>query len=112
GAGLRFLAHDRLLLVLAIQLAISNFLTGALFSVALPVYARDEYGSATALGLLLASLGLGMLFGTFAYGLFGHRVSRRLLWLVGYLAVPLGVLALVRGFRLLVALASFVLTGF
>ncbi len=39
--GLRFLRGDLLLLTLAIQLAVTNFLNGPLFAVILPVYARQ-----------------------------------------------------------------------
>jgi MFS family permease len=111
-AGLRFLAHDRLLLVLAVQLAISNFLLGPLYSVILPVYARDTYGNATVFGLILASLGLGSVGGAVAYGLVGHRLGRRRLWLAGYLAVTLDFAALVVGLPLPVVLGAFLMTGF
>lgn len=111
-AGLRFLAQDRLLLALAVQLTISNFLLGPLFSVILPVYARDTYGDAAALGLVLASLGLGSVGGAIAYGLIGHRFSRRKLWLAGYLAVSLDFAALVLGLPLPAVLVVFLLAGF
>jgi predicted MFS family arabinose efflux permease len=110
-AGLRFLAADRLLLVLAVQLAISNFFSGPFFAVALPVYARDVYGSATQLGLLLAAIGLGSIAGTVVYGLIGHRLSRRLLWLAGYFALPLQPAALVLGLPLGAVITIFVLVG-
>jgi len=111
-AGLRFLAQDRLLLVLAVQLTLSNFLTGPLYSVILPVYARDTYGNAGALGLVLASLGLGSVGGAVAYGLLGHRFGRRRLWLAGYLTVPFDFAALVLGLPLPVVLVVFLVTGF
>jgi len=111
-AGLRSLAHDRLLLVLAVQLTITNFLLGPLFAVILPVYARDTYGNAAALGLLLASLGLGSVGGAVAYGLVGHRFKRRQLWLAGYLAVSFDFAALVLGLPLPLVLGVFLVTGF
>ncbi len=111
-AGLRFLVRDRLLLVMAVQLTISNFLLGPLYSVILPVYARNTYGDAAVLGLVLASLGLGSVGGAVAYGLIGHRFGRRPLWLAGYLAVPFDFAALVLGLPLPAVLVVFLVTGF
>jgi MFS family permease len=93
-AGLSFLRHDGLLLVLAIALAVSNFLNGPLYPVVLPVYALETTGSAATLGLLMAGVGLGALGGSIAYGLVGRRLRRRPLWLVGHFAFPCAYLAL------------------
>jgi MFS family permease len=109
--GLRFLGRDRLLLALAVQLSITNFLFGPLFSVILPVYARDVYGSPTALGLLLAALGLGSVIGTIGYGVIGHRMSRRALWIAGYMVVPFGFAALVVALPLWAVLGVYFLSG-
>lgn len=88
-AGLRFLRADRVLIALAISLAITNFLGSSLFSVLLPVYVQDTYGQATALGAMGAAFGIGALAGSAAYGAFGHRLSRRLIWIVGFMTTPL-----------------------
>ncbi len=83
-AGWRFLRADRLLLGLAITLAITNFAGSPFYAVILPVYAEDAYGRATALGLLISASGAGSLAGALLYGSFGHRVSRRLLFIGGF----------------------------
>jgi MFS family permease len=110
--GLRFLARDRLLLTLACQLMISNFLSGPLFSVVLPVYARDRYGTASVLGLLIAALGLGLLLGAIVYGWIGDRFPRRYVWLAGYLAFPVDFAVLLLGLPVGAAAAVFAVTGF
>ncbi|HVL23885.1 MAG TPA: MFS transporter [Thermomicrobiales bacterium] len=85
-AGLGYLRRDRLLFVLAISLTITNFLSGAFGSVAIPVAIQDRFGSASKFGLLLTAMGVGTLVGGMAYGTFGHRLrsKRRLIWLVGF----------------------------
>src|SRR5207302_6019751 len=110
--GLRFLRRDRLLLSLAAQLALSNFLSGPLFAVVLPVYVRDVYGSAPALGLLLASLGSGLVLGAITYGLIGERFSRRHLWLAAYLSFPIEYAVLVLQPPLPAIAAAFLVVGF
>ena len=89
-AGIRFLAHDRLLRALAIGLACGNlFGLGALFAVMLPVYATDAFGSAAVLGVLVAAQGAGQLIGAGAFAMVGHRLPRRLVWSMGFLLNPL-----------------------
>jgi MFS family permease len=89
AAGLRFLRGDRLLLALAISLAISNFFGNTLLAVLLPVYVKTMLGSATALGLLASAFGAGALAGAAIYGAIGHRLPRRAIWLAGFLISPL-----------------------
>ena len=88
GAGVRFLRRDRLLLTLALTLTASNLLTGPLFAVLLPVYADRVYGSASALGLIIAAVGAGSLVGAIAFGAIGHRLPRRAIWLTGFGGSP------------------------
>ncbi len=88
-AGLRFIRKDRVLFWMMIVLAISNGLGGSLFAVVLPVYAKDTFGSAAELGLLLSALGAGALIGATLYGMLGHRVPRRALWLASFASMPL-----------------------
>lgn len=83
-AGLRFLARDRLLLTLAVGLAITNFLGSPTFAVLLPVYVRETFGQAAPLALLIAAFGGGSLLGVTIYGMVGHRLSRRALWIAAY----------------------------
>lgn len=87
-SGLRFLRRDRVLFPMAIVLGLSNGLTGALFAVTLPVYAREALGGATDLGLMATATGLGAVLGATLYGGAGHRWPRRVIWLIAFFAMP------------------------
>ena len=108
-AGLRFLRGDRLLLALAVGLSVTNFLGGPTFAVILPVYVRETFGEATALGLILAAFGAGSLLGTLAYGAVGHRFPRRALWIGAYAvaALPLWTLPLTTSLPIILAVYAF-----
>lgn len=86
--GLRFLRRDQVLFPMAIVLGLSNGLSGALFGVTLPVYAKERLGGATDLGFLVTAAGVGSLLGATLYGSVGHRWPRRALWLTAYLSMP------------------------
>ncbi len=87
--GLRFLARDSLLRDMAIVVSIFNGLGAPLLAVALPVLAKREYGSATALGLMVTGFAVGALTGVSIYGAVGHRLPRRFTWNLGYLLMPI-----------------------
>jgi len=65
---------------MAITLAISNGIEAPFFAVMMPVFAKQEYGSATILGLMASAFALGALVGALVYGAVGHRISRRAIW--------------------------------
>lgn len=88
-AGLRFLRGDRLLRALAVGLAIGNMLGSPLFGVILPVFARQAYGSAAKLGIIVAATGIGQIIGATLYGAIGHQLPRRALWVTSFIVVPL-----------------------
>ncbi len=94
-AGLRFLRGDRILMTLAVTLAVANFLSGPLFAVMLPVYANDVFGRASSLGLAVAAAGAGALVGSLGFGLIGHRLPRRVIWLTAFLVDPVSFWVLV-----------------
>ncbi len=110
-AGLRFLRRDRLLRTLAISLALSNFLEAPLVAVLLPVYVSRLYGRPTVLGLLVAAFGVGSLAGAALFGVLGHRLPRRTLWVTGYLVVALCFWALAAMPPLPVLLGALAVTG-
>ncbi|MBX6341786.1 MAG: MFS transporter, partial [Thermomicrobiaceae bacterium] len=110
-AGLRFLRRDRLLRALAISLALSNFLEAPLVAVLLPVYVSRLYGRPTVLGLLVAAFGVGSLAGAALFGVLGHRLPRRTLWVTGYLVVALCFWALAAMPPLPVLLGALAVTG-
>ena len=106
--GVRFLLREPLLRAMAIVLGLFNGLEVPAFAVVLPVYARRLLGGPTALGLLASAVGAGSLAGAAAYGVFGHRLSRRTLWFAGYLLSPIEYWVLVSHLPLPALLAVFV----
>jgi MFS family permease len=81
--GLKFIFSNGLLLSLVAVVSLANALDGALATVVLPVYARDIWGDPTAFGALLSALGAGALIGAAVFGAIGHRLPRRLVFLLG-----------------------------
>ncbi len=110
-AGLRFIRRDRVLLAMAVVLAISNGLAGSMFAVVLPVFADDVFGSATDLGLMFAAGGVGSLIGVTLYGSVGLRIPRRWLWLLGFGISPIDWWVLSLEPSLPVVIAALVVTG-
>ena len=88
-AGLRFLRGDRLLFALAVTVAIGNMFGSPLFGVILPVFAKQAYGSAAKLGIIVAAIGAGQVIGAALYGAIGHRLPRRALWIASFIVIPL-----------------------
>jgi MFS family permease len=75
--GVRFLFQDKALRAILVAATVSNFLFTPLFSVALPVYAKDTYGHASDLGIMFASVAAGAIAGALAYGIVGARLNKR-----------------------------------
>lgn len=93
--GLRFIRHDRLILLLSITSTLGNALGAASFDVVFPVYARRDFGSAEALGLMLGGFGGGALVSVLVFGLIGYRLPKRAT-LIGALlvgAIPAWIIA-------------------
>jgi MFS family permease len=80
--GMRFVFSNGLLLSMVTVVAVANALDGSLVTVVLPVYARDVWGSPTALGALTSAIGAGALIGAAVFGAIGHRLPRRLIFTV------------------------------
>ena len=85
AAGLRFIGQDRLLLGIITMVAVTNLLDQGFSEVMLPVWVRDEIGSASALGILSGIGGAGSVLGNLLGAWLGPRLSRRALYSVGYL---------------------------
>lgn len=75
--GLQFIRSDRLLLWLAGLVAVLNFLDAPISAVIMPVFAREAFGGAEALGIMFAAFGAGAVIGGIVYGAVGHRLPRR-----------------------------------
>jgi MFS family permease len=87
-AGLRFLRGDRLLLSMAVSVAVGNFVGSAVAAVLYPVFAKETYGEAMAFGLMAAAFGVGGLAGAVVFGAYGHRLPRRALWITAFMLEP------------------------
>ena len=75
--GMAFIRRDRLVVWMFGIGVVTNSLVLPLFAVVLPFYARQTYGSAVDLGLMLGGFGSGALAGTVLYGTVGHLLPRR-----------------------------------
>jgi MFS family permease len=108
--GVRFIRRDRLLRVVVATVLITNFLDAPMV-VVYPVFAREAFGSAEALGLMLGTFGGFALLGAAAFGAVGHRLPRRWTYLVGFFVVGLAWLGLSALPMLPVTLALLALAG-
>lgn len=92
--GVAFIRRDRLVVWMFGIGVVANSLVLPLFAVVLPFFAREAYGSAVDLGLMLGGFGSGALAGTVLYGIFGGRLPRRatLVAAISLLGVPFWVL--------------------
>ena len=86
--GLRFIRRDELLWPMVIVLALSNAISSSVVGLILPYYAKNTFGSAASLGLVIAAIGAGAFLGATLYGIFAGRIPRSLIWCGAYLIVP------------------------
>jgi MFS family permease len=84
GEGLRFVRGDRLLLGIITMVAVTNLLDQGLAEVMVPVWARDEVGSATALGLISGVGGGGAVLGSLLGAWLAPELPRRMTFAVSY----------------------------
>lgn len=87
--GFAFIRGRRLMLLVILTLAATNLLDAAIGAIVLPVYAREIFDSAIALGLILGALGGGAVVGSFLYGAWGKRFSRRWVYVVGFVLIAI-----------------------
>jgi MFS family permease len=87
--GLQFIRRDRLILTIVMTVMMTNFLDAPIFSVIMPVYVKQSFGSAVGLGLMLAAFGGGALLGTIIFGAIGHRMPRRATFIGAFIIVGL-----------------------
>jgi MFS family permease len=85
GEGLAFLWRQPLLRAITVLLVLTNFFDAAWTTVILPVFADRHLGGSVALGLLVAAMGGGALVGSLLFGVVGHRLPRRTLFVVSFL---------------------------
>ncbi|MGC4107287.1 MAG: MFS transporter [Thermomicrobiales bacterium] len=87
-AGLRFIRRDELLWPMVIVLASFNAINASIVGVMLPWYAKQHFGSAASLGVILAGAGGGAFLGATMFGLWSSRLPRRYLWMSSFMLAP------------------------
>jgi MFS family permease len=82
--GFRFIRKDGLVFWLAVGSSLGSLLAEPVYSVIMPVYAKEVYGSALDLGFMYSALGGGSILGATMFAIFGHRLPRRATILTGF----------------------------
>jgi predicted MFS family arabinose efflux permease len=108
--GIRFIWRQRVLRAVVLMVLLTNLLE-APFPVVMSVFAREEYGSASDLGLMFGVFGGGALAGSLVYSAIGHRLPRRRTFLWCFTGIPIAYLALATLPSLPVALVALAFTG-
>lgn len=87
--GLRFIAHDSLILSIVVMVMLTNFLDAIFGGVLQPVYVKEEYGDALMLGLLVSANGGGAVIGGLIFAVIGHRLPRHATFVGAFLLTGL-----------------------
>ena len=97
--GLRFIRREPVILAFVITAAILNATQTGRGLVALPVYAKEAFGSAVNLGLMFGASGAGSLVGSIVSAVLAARLPRRATLVVGLLlgGAPMWILATMPG---------------
>lgn len=88
-AGLRFIAHDKLILAIVVMIMLTNFLDSVFSGVVRPVYVNEVFGSALNLGLLIAANGGGAVIGGLIFAAVGHRLPRHATFVTAFVLTGL-----------------------
>jgi len=110
--GMAFIRRDRLVFWMFGIGVVANFLVLPLFAVVMPFFAKQTYGSAVDLGLMLGGFGSGALAGTVLYGVFGHLLPRRATLVSAVLLMGLPFWVLVAAPALGVTIGALFVAGF
>ena len=110
--GVEFIRRDRLVFWMFGIGVVANSLALPLFAVVLPFYAKQTYGSAVDLGLMLGGFGSGALAGTVLYGIVGHRLPRRATLVSAIVLLGLPFWVLLAPPPLAVAIGALFVSGF
>jgi MFS family permease len=109
--GIRYIIHDPFISALLSIAIFANFLFAPMFSVVLPVYVKEQFDSATALGLIAASFGVGSVAGTLFYGVIGQRLPRYPIYVGGAILLTTGMWVLPLSNSLPLSLAGALIAG-
>ncbi len=110
-AGVAYVWSDGPLRAIFGSAVLLNFLLAPVFGLLLPVYMREVAQSSVGLGAVIAAFGGGSVLGAIVYGAWGHRWSRRVTFLLGVVAIGLGVVGVGLLLPIPVMIASFFLAG-
>ena len=93
--GFTWLLRNQVMRTIVLAALIVNMVTSPIFGVAIPLFAKQQFGSARDLGILMSGMGVGALIGSLGYGAIGQRFSPRAIILVAVLLLgfPLAGLA-------------------
>lgn len=103
--GVAFVLRDRLLLVVILTVTVTNILDAIISFVLLPTFFKRIVESSIGFGLTVGAFGAGALLGALMYGAFGHRFSRRWVFIGAFVMVS------IRAFPYLVTSGVPVLVG-
>lgn len=109
--GFAYVLRDPFMSTVIPVSVLMNFLFAPLFAVVLPVFTRESFGSAGALGLLIGAFGAGTAVGTLAFGAGGHRLGRYAMFVTGIGAIAFGYWWLTISGTLWMGVAALVLVG-
>lgn len=109
--GFRFLRQHRLLLWLGGLLALLNFLEAPFATVQMPALVRENYGSASYLGILFGAHGAGAVISTIVFSAIAPRLSRRITFIICFLLIAPLIFLLARAPAFPMAVAILVLMG-
>lgn len=84
--GIRYILSDRLLRSIAVVSSAGSLIVEPLYTIVYPVYSREVYHSAAALGFMFSALAVGSLTGLGLYLLIGGRLSNRIVLIGGFIA--------------------------
>jgi len=85
GEGFTFLKQDRLLRNVLGMVAFTNLLDAAMFSLLLPLWARDSGYGPAAIGAVGSAFGICAVAGSITAAALAHRLPRRMTYLVGFM---------------------------
>jgi MFS family permease len=86
--GFRFLLGERVLLTIALTVAVTNFLD-SMSIVLLPVVADEVYDTPVMLGLMTGAVGAGSVVSALAFASVGHRLPRRAVYAGCFMGITL-----------------------
>ncbi|MGC4106587.1 MAG: MFS transporter [Thermomicrobiales bacterium] len=75
--GVRYVWNNSLLRTAILASLVMNMVISPIVGVAVPVLAKDRFGDASSLGLMMSGFGAGILVGSLAFGWLGGRIGAR-----------------------------------